>query len=339
VNTEYPKSQFASRSYFNLGDYEQNKTLDYEKAIVYYDSSYISRSISEWAQKSRERRDALRRLISMRKQNDSVQKDSIPNMDRFFGTEFQIAELFLFKLSEVDSAIARLTGIIANADDSAKVLRASYARAFIYDEFKGDPDTAEELYKEVIEKYPNTEYAKQAQVNLGMKVTAKTPDDEARDMYMRAESLWTTASEMPLDQMELVDSAYANAFYVFDSLYQQYPETESGIQALYMKAVYYQMNPERLDSATAAYKVLRDKHGRTPWGQYAATVLNNRSITSDADIERLRKRVKQSLEHIDKLSAQYYEALNKKPEEKQTEVKSKEDEVLENTYNSMYDFE
>lgn len=339
VNTEYPKSQFASRSYFNLGDYEQNKTLDYEKAIVYYDSSYISRSISEWAQKSRERRDALRRLISMRKQNDSVQKDSIPNMDRFFGTEFQIAELFLFKLSEVDSAIARLTGIIENADDSAKVLRASYARAFIYDEFKGDPDTAEELYKEVIEKYPNTEYAKQAQVNLGMKVTAKTPDDEARDMYMRAESLWTTASEMPLDQMELVDSAYANAFYVFDSLYQQYPETESGIQALYMKAVYYQMNPERLDSATAAYKVLRDKHGRTPWGQYAATVLNNRSITSDADIERLRKRVKQSLEHIDKLSAQYYEALNKKPEEKQTEVKSKEDEVLENTYNSMYDFE
>ena len=62
-------------------------------------------------------------------------------------------------------------------------------------------------------------------------------------------------------------------------------------------------------------------------------------MTSDADIERLRKRVKQSLDHIDKLSAQYYETLNKKPEEKQAEVKSKEDEVLENTYNSMYDFE
>ena len=172
-----------------------------------------------------------------------------------------------------------------------------------------------------------------------MKVTVKTPDDEARDMYMRAESLWTTASEMPLDQMELVDSAYANAFYVFDSLYQQYPETEAGIQALYMKAVYYQMNPERLDSASAVYKVLRDKHGRTPWGQFAASILNNRKMTSDADIERLRKRVKQSLDHIDKLSAQYYETLNKKPEEKQAEVKSKEDEVLENTYNSMYDFE
>ena len=268
-----------------------------------------------------------------------MKKDSIPNMDRFFGTEFQIAELFLFKLSEVDSAIARLTNIIESTDDSAKVLRASYARAFIYDEFKGDVDTAEELYKEVIEKFPNTEYAKQAPVNLGMKVTVKTPDDEARDMYMRAESLWTIASEMPLDQMELVDTAYATAFYVFDSLYQQYPETESGIQALYMKAIYFQMNPERLDSAAAVYRVLRDKHGRTRWGQQAASVLNTRLKLSEMDLERLRKRVAQSLEHIDRLSAQYYESLAKKPEEKKAEVKSKEDEVLENTYNSMYDFE
>ena len=34
---------------------------DYEKAMVYYDSSFVSRSISEWAKISRERRDALRR--------------------------------------------------------------------------------------------------------------------------------------------------------------------------------------------------------------------------------------------------------------------------------------
>ena len=33
------------------------------------------------------------------------------------------------------------------------------------------------------------------------------------------------------------------------------------------------------------------------------------------------------------------ESLNKKPEEVKTEVKSKEEEILENTYNSMYDFE
>jgi hypothetical protein len=31
--------------------------------------------------------------------------------------------------------------------------------------------------------------------------------------------------------------------------------------------------------------------------------------------------------------------LNAKPEEKKAEIINKEDEILENTYNSMYDFE
>ena len=35
----------------------------------------------------------------------------------------------------------------------------------------------------------------------------------------------------------------------------------------------------------------------------------------------------------------YIMYMDKAPEEKQAEVKSQEDEILENTYNSMYDFE
>ena len=170
-------------------------------------------------------------------------------------------------------------------------------------------------------------------------MTLKTREDVAKERYMVAESLWTVASEMPLDQMDLVDSAYTHAFTYFDSLYQEFPETQAGIQALYMKAIYFQMNPERVDSAFAAYKLLRDKHGDTPWGKQAAKMTNSRLSLTDKDLERLRKRVKSSEDHINKQSAQYYEALNKAPEEKQAEVKSKEDEILENTYNSMYDFE
>ena len=339
VNTDYPRSEEASRSYFCLGDYEQNKTIDYDKAVVYYDSSFISRTISKWGQESRERRDALKRLIAMRNQNDKERKDSIPNVDNFFKSEFLIAELFLFKLDEVDSAITRLDNVIKESGDSARTLRAIYAKAFIYDEYMHDPDAAEEIYKEIIEKYPDTEYAKQAQVNLGMRVTLKTREDLAKEKYMEAESLWTIASEMPLDQMDLVDSAYARAFTRFDSLYQEYPETQSGIQALYMKAIYFQMNPERVDSTMFTYKLLRDKYGQTPWGKQAAKMMNSRLTITDKDLERLRKRVKSTETHVNRLSAQYYEELNKAPEEKQAEVKSKEDEILENTYNSMYDFE
>ena len=338
VNTEYPRSEHASRSYFCLGDYEQHKRIDYDKAIVYYDSSFISRTISKWGQESRDRRDALKRLVAMRTKNDSARKDSIPNVDNFFKSEFLIAELFLFKLDEVDSAVARLNTVIESGD-SAKSLRALYAKAFIFDEYMHDPDGAEEIYKQIMEKYPETEYAKQAQVNLGMRVTLKTREDMAKEKYMVAESLWTIATEMPLDQMDLVDSAYARAFTRFDSLYQEFPETQAGIQALYMKAIYFQMNPERIDSTMVTYKLLRDKYGQTPWGKKAASLMNNRLTITDQDLERLRKRVKSSQLHVEKLSAQYYEGLNKAPEEKQAEVKSQEDEILENTYNSMYDFE
>ena len=117
VNTDYPRSEEASRSYFCLGDYEQHKTINYDKAVVYYDSSFISRTISKWGQESRERRDALKRLIAMRNQNDKERKDSIPNVDNFFKSEFLIAELFLFKLDEVDSAITRLDNVIKESGE------------------------------------------------------------------------------------------------------------------------------------------------------------------------------------------------------------------------------
>ena len=340
VNSDHPKSEASARSYFNMGDYEQTKKLNYDLAMAYYDSSYIARSISEYAKQARERRNALRQLVSMRDRNNDIREnnDSIPDMKSFFKTEFMIAELFLLKLSEADSAIARLTNVIEHSNDTASILRASYARAFVYDEFLHDPDTAEELYKEIIEKYPNTDYAKQAQSNLGMRVTMKTREDEARERYMAAESLWTVASEMPASKMELVDSAYAKAFDAFDGVYKDYPETQSGVQALYMKAIYYQMLPN-MDSAVVFYRQLRDNHGSTPWGKQAAYVLNTRLTTSDSDIDKLRKRTAQNIENIDKKSARYYEELNQKPEEKKAEIISKEDEILENTYNSMYDFE
>ncbi len=341
VNTEYPRTDYSSRSYFNMGDYEQTKVLDYELAMSYYDSSYIARSICEYAQKSRERRNALRHLVTMRDRNQEIleKKDSIPDMKSFFKNEFVIAELFLLKLSEADSAIARLTNVIEHSNDTANVMRAAYARAFVYDEFLHDPDTAEDLYREIIEKYPNTEYAKQSQANLGMLVTMKTQEDVAHDRYLEAESLWTVASEMPVNKMDMVDSAYAAAFTAFDNLYKDFPRTQAGVQALYMKAMYFQMNPERLDSAVLIYHKLRDEYGQTPWGKRAAYVLNTRLTTTDNDIEKLRERTAKNIEKLEKKSARYYEELNAKPEEKKAEIISKEDEILENTYNSMYDFE
>lgn len=338
---DYPRTDFCARSYFHLGDIEQTRKHNYEQALDYYDSSFVCRPGSTWGHDSRERRDALKRMLALQKTNMKIALDTAPAVQKkFFDAEFQIAELFLFKLDEVDSAIYRLDAIIEKSDDTTRTLRASYARAFIFDEFKNDPEKAEALYKEIIEKYPNTEYAKQAQVNLGMKVTVKTNEDLAYERYLKAESLWVAAESIPLDQMEKVDTAYYQAMVAYDQVHREFPETQSGIQALFMKGIFYQMNPNEKDSAAFIFKELRNKHGQTPWGKEADKRLQTRVSISDDDIKKLRQRIEQNEQHIERLSKQYYESLQPKKTAVPTEeVKTKEEEILENTYNRMYDFE
>lgn len=339
VTDEYRKTEYASRGFFDLGDFYQTEKREYEPALAYYDSSFLARPASSWGKNARERRDALRRLLAL-KSKDSLADTTLPAKRRFFDTEFQIAELFLFKLSEMDSSLARLDRIIDGSPDTAMVMRATYARAFIYDEFKQDPDKAEELYKEIIAKYPRTEYAKQAQVNLGVKVTVKTPDDEAHGLYLQAESLWVAASAIPLDSMDLVDSAYAKALAAYDTVARTYPETDAGIQALYMKGIIWEMSPETRDSAAFVFKKLRNEHRDSPWGKDAEKRSQTRMSITDESLARLRKRVEQNAEYVEKLSRQYYDGLSSAENKKSgPDIKESEDEELENSYNSMYDFE
>ena len=100
------------------------------------------------------------------------------------------------------------------------------------------------------------------------------------------------------------------------------------------------MNPNEKDSAAFIFKELRNKHGQTPWGKEADKRLQTRVSISDDDIKKLRQRIEQNEQHIERLSKQYYESLQPKKTAVPTEeVKTKEEEILENTYNRMYDFE
>lgn len=339
VTDEYEKTEYASRGFFDLGEFYQTEKREYEPALAYYDSSFLAKPVSSWGKNARERRDALKRLLALRAQ-DSLSDTTEDAKKKFFDTEFQIAELFLFKLSELDSSLVRLDRIIEGSEDTAIVMRASYARAFIYDEFKQDEDKAEELYKEIIAKYPKTEYAKQAQVNLGVRVTVKTPEDDAHDLFLVAESLLVAAQAVPLDQMDSVDSAFARTLAAYDTVYKSYPETQAGIQALYMKAIIWEMTPATKDSAAITFKKLRNDYRNTPWGRDAEARLQTRTSITDESLSRLRKRVEQNNAYVEKLSKQYYDGLAEAENKKKgPDIQVEENEELENSYNSMYDFE
>jgi tetratricopeptide (TPR) repeat protein len=339
VVTDYPKSETCARGYYDLGDFAQTEQCLYEKALMLYDSSFIAKPASSWGRNSRERRDALKRLMMLQQAGMKAPDTTVNGKKKFFDTQFQIAELFLFKLSEMDSSLKRLDAIIEASPDTNIVLRATYARAFIYDEFKNDPDKAAAFYREIIAKYPNTEYAKQSQINLGQRITVKTREDLAHDRFLKAESLWVVAQAIPLEQMGTVDSSYAKAIAAYDSVFQEFPDTRSGIQALYMKATLYGLDPAGRDSALVIYKQLRSNYGNTPWGQAAELRLQTRLSITDEELSRMRKRVEQNDAYVDKLSKQYHESFQQQKDPTKPAIKSNEDEVLENSYNSMYDFQ
>ena len=331
---DYTKSEFAARAFFDLGDFDQMNRKDYPAAIANYDSSYQAKSSSTWGRTSKERRDALANLDKRRQNVEKAKEAKQP----FFNDEFQIAELFLFKLSETDSALATLDRIVASPGDSLIAQRAAYARAFIYDEFKQDSLKADSLYRDLIARYPHSPYARQAQENLGLKVTVQTREDEAHGAFLKAESLWVAVQAIPSEDIAATDAAWPGVIAAYDSVYQLYPETNEGVHALYAKALLLENELREIDSAKVAYVRLREKHSQTAWGKAADAKLSGRVSISDQELEQSRKRVKMLEESTEKMRKRYQEEAEK---QKQLQIKKPDadDEELQDDYNSLYDFQ
>ncbi|MDR2593240.1 MAG: outer membrane protein assembly factor BamD [Fibromonadaceae bacterium] len=327
------RSETASRAFFGIGDFRQ-RTRNYSNAILHYDSSYQSKSASKWGNESYIRRVALLRLLALKDTVVERQKKEKP----FFPQEFQIAELFLLKLSETDSALALLAKLDSVLTDSVLKVRATYTRAFIYDEFKKDTANAYPLYRAIIEKYPQTDYAKQAQANMGLQVSAKTREDLAHEAFLKAEETLVNAKKIPQEKIEETDIAYKTAISLYDSVTIKFPETQFALQAMYVKAYILAEEIGNLDSARVILSKLSKEHFRSPWGRSASEKLRGKLAIDANDIERLRNRVKEFEVSIKEQSENYYIESERKKNEPPPPPKPVDDEVLLNDYNTLYDF-
>jgi len=326
-------SETASRAFFGIGDFRQ-KSRNYSNAILHYDSSYQSKSSSNWGNESYRRKAALLKLLSLKDTVVERQKQEKP----FFSQEFQIAELFLLKLSETDSALALLANLDSVLTDSALKVRAAYTRAFIYDEFKQDTAKAYPLYRTIIENYPQTDYAKQAQANLGLQISAKTREDLAHEAFLKAEETWINAKKIPLENIAETDIAYKKAIALYDSVIIEFPETQFALQAMYVKARILTDEIGNVDSARVILAKLSKEHFRTPWGISALEKIRGKLAIDANDLDRLRNRVEALELEVKKQSEDYYLESEKKKNEPPPPPKAVDDEVLLNDYNTLYDF-
>ena len=270
-----PRGAPAAEAFYRLGDHYFEVLRQEDSAKVYFDSSAAVGQSFEFGALAAEKSRALSRIAELRKAKpDSVQ----PHY-----SSFMIAELFLFNLSQVDSALARLNQIVAsNTLDSTHTIRAAYARAYIQEEFKKNKPVGDSLYRYVLEKFPNTEWAKQAEKNLGLKPTVQTDEDRAHTLFLEAEKLRFGGE----DVSKKVVPAYR-------MVYGQYPRTQFAPKALFVMAFLregqaHELPPVHgsLDSAKVAYYTLNKKYHNTVYGRIAGDKMVYANFTK-ADMDSL----------------------------------------------------
>jgi len=244
----------------------------------------------------------------------------------------------LLKLSEIDSALALLAKLDSTLEDTTLKARAIYTSAFIYDEFKKDTSKAYPLYRRLVENFPHLNYAKQAQANMGLQTTIKTRDDLARDAFLKAEEAWLNAQKIPVENIAEVDAAYQNAIALYDSVIIGFPKTQTALQAMYTKACILLDEIGSTEPARIILADLGNNYYQTPWGKAAWNKIRGKLSTNESELNYLRKGIEQSEISIKQQSEKYYQEMEKKQTEPPPPPKIAEDEVLQNDYNTLYDF-
>jgi hypothetical protein len=271
VTEAVPHTSLSAEAWYRRGDYELTYLHDENAAKVSFDSSASQGMSFEYGLLARSRADALARLAEYRKKQGKDTVQAIANRQE----EFMISELFLFQLDQVDSALVRLEQIANSPDrDSIYTLRAGYARAYIHEEYKKDKSRADSLYRLLMERYPGSVFAQQAERNLGLKATVQTGEDSARALFLAAEKQRFSGGDL----FTQVIPAYAQTV-------TNHPTTQMAAKAQFVIAMLYEGRgegidpPQNLDSAKTAYLKLRDSYPKSSFATIAQAKLLSAGIT------------------------------------------------------------
>lgn len=238
------------------GQDAQLRRVDYDEALRLFELSAKTGPNTEFGRKAQSLAEALADLIRLRKQK-------VPDSSWSDWT-FSLAELHLLRLENADSARAAYGRILARPGTSPNDrARATYAMAWIDDERDSSLAGSQQAWQGVVDSFPGTEFAKQAQRNGGIPVTTVTRADSAEADYRLAEALWDTAAP-----------DYVAADSAFRKLARAWPGTEAGKRARYASAWIEENFLNDTASAKAGYAWIVDSLPGTPWAARAGQILD-----------------------------------------------------------------
>ncbi|MCR4440140.1 MAG: tetratricopeptide repeat protein [bacterium] len=178
-----------------------------------------------------------------------------PDMD-LVTAHLQLAELFYFQLSNIDSALAHYWAAYRANPDSSSAAQALYPLAYIMRVAQRDTARSNSLLQEIVTRFPELPQAEGARRLLGL---PRPPDQEtlAAALFWQADSL--------LWEADAPESALA----AFASLSSRCPESEYAPRALYAIAWVLEQRLHDNERALQAYKRVQEAYPDSPQGKAA----------------------------------------------------------------------
>ena len=266
------RRQWQSRAFYRLGLIYQFDYDDLKQAKDYYDQATA-------ADRSRDAgRDALVRSSDIgkletfaRTELDSTATEDA--IDEAAYTQYQLSELYWFKLNKPDSAIVEMQYIIDSMPLAYHVPKALIALSQMHRVHYEDDQGDDSILKLVLIDHAQSDYVPEALDALGLKGTAA--DTGYAELYVHRAENFLEAEE--------IDSAIANYQVVVD----QFPDSKYHLTAQFSTIWLTEMYQSPGDSSVVlAYQEFADSFGGTEWGQEARRRIQPPRSTSRDDRER-----------------------------------------------------
>lgn len=197
-----------------------------------------------------------------------------------------LAEVLYFNFNKPDSAIAVYNQIVNDQVDTALTTRALYSLGYLYKEVLNDSITADSVLYQLVNFNPDTPQADGARKMLGIEL-AEEKIDSAAIYFKRAENEY------------LVNQNVEKALEIYNSVIEQYPNSEYSPKAIYAQAWLAEKKLFNPEMALQYYEQVVEKY---PNSEYGKSVKNHLALYEKAkkDIEARQKAIADSLANYEK---------------------------------------
>jgi tetratricopeptide (TPR) repeat protein len=257
IPEEHPRTEQAADALYRMGVIHQKG--DPDRASEYFDRAAKESASSEGARLAKLKRADLEQLASLRAELADTTK--IVSAENLFG----LAELFLLRLDQPDSAVAAYRHVAEAFPESDLAPRALYAIACIPEEGFEKPEESKEVLEKLIEKYPDSAAAEAAERKLGRTVSEDVfGEDPAQQAFIAAERL------------RLSGGATTAVIVRYKEILEQYPESLFAPKSAYTVAWVYENVVEDSARARIEYEQLAERFPGTEFGRIAEKKLELR---------------------------------------------------------------